>query len=216
MKRWTARLVLFALSTPAVALSAQAKSARPMPSPPVRFHLGATGNEARYVVRELLAASTLENDAVGTTSALTGGLVLNGSGKVDSAGSKWTVDLTTLKSDRAMRDRYVQGRTLETDQFPKAQLVVTEIRGLPAVLPEAGTLALTLIGNFTMHGVTKPTTWDVSATIAGSHISGKATTHLKFADFNLTLPRVPVLASLADDIRLEYDFHLIRDTAATP
>lgn len=216
MRRWTAPVVLLALMAPTAALSAQAKAVRKELAAPVRFHLGATGNEARYVVRELLAASTLENDAVGTTNALTGGLVLNGSGKVDSTGSKWTVDLTTLKSDRAMRDRYVQGRTLETEQFPEAQLVVTELRGLPAVLPESATLTLTLLGNFTMHGVTKPTTWDVSATIAGNHISGKATTHLKFADFNLSLPHVPVLASLADDIRLEYDFHLIRDAAAKP
>jgi polyisoprenoid-binding protein YceI len=182
----------------------------------MRFRVGATGNEARYRVRELLAASTLENDAVGVTSALTGGLAIDAAGKIDTAASKWTVDLTTLKSDRSMRDRYVQGRTLETAQFPKAELVVTEIKGLPVVLPDTATLTLTLLGNFTVHGVTKPTAWEVTAMVAGDHISGTAITHLKFAEYNMSLPSVPVLASLVDDIKIEYDFHLIREYDAKP
>jgi len=215
-------MTLTALLLPMVVVSAQAKPAAKSTTRkaatekapvgvPMRFRVGATGNEVRYRVRELLAASTLENDAVGATTALTGGLAIAASGKVDTTASKWSVDLTTLKSDRSMRDGYVQGRTLETAQFPTAVLVVTEIKGLPAVLPDSATLTLTLLGRFTVHGVTKPTAWDVSATVAGDHISGTATTHLKFAEYNMALPSVPVLASLADDIKIEYDFHLIRE-----
>ncbi|MEP6589915.1 MAG: YceI family protein [Gemmatimonadota bacterium] len=216
MSRWIAPLLALALVAPLSMLTGQSQATRKPAAAPTRFTLGATGNEARYVVREQLAAATVENDAVGTTSALTGSLLLDASGRVDSAESKWTVDLTTLKSDRSFRDRYIQGRTLETERFPSAQLVVTAIQGLPSVLPEAGALTLTLLGNFTLHGITRPTTWEVAATVAGNHVSGKATTHLKFADFNMTQPRVPVLASVADDIKLEYDFHLIRQEPVTP
>ena len=222
MIRRTTGMTLAALLIPMLVLSAQTKPAAKSTTRkaaaekapvgvPMRFRVGATGNEARYRVRELLAASTVENDAVGATAALTGGLVIDAAGKVDTAGSKWTVDLTTLKSDRSMRDRYVQGRTLETERYPTAMLVVTEIKGLPAVLPDSATLALTLLGNFTVHGVTKPTSWDVTATIAGDHVSGTATTHLKFAEYDMALPSVPVLANLVDDIKIEYDFHLIRE-----
>ena len=222
MTRRTTGMMLTALLIPMLVLSAQtkqaAKPAAKKPSAaaapvgvPMRFRVGATGNEARYRVRELLAASTVENDAVGATAALTGGLVIDASGKVDTAGSKWTVDLTTLKSDRSMRDRYVQGRTLETERFPTAVLVVTEIKGLPAMLPDSATLTLTLLGHFTVHGVTKPTSWDVTAKVLGDHISGTATTHLKFAEYDMALPSVPVLANLVDDIKIEYDFHLIRE-----
>ena len=52
--------------------------------------------------------------------------------------------------------------------------------------------------------------------MAGNHVSGKATTHLTFGDFNMSQPRVPVVASVVDDIKLEYDFHLIRQEPATP
>jgi polyisoprenoid-binding protein YceI len=222
MIRRTTGMTLAALLLPILVLGAQAKpatkpTAKKPPAVaapvrvPMRFRLGATGNEARYRVRELLAAATVENDAVGTTAALTGGLVINAAGKIDTAASKWTVDLTTLKSDRSMRDRYIQGRSLETAQFPTAVLVVTDIKGLPAVLPDSGTLTLTLLGNFTAHGVMKASTWEVTATVSGDHVSGTATTHFKFGDFNMTQPRVPAVASVVDDIKIEYDFHLIRE-----
>ena len=218
----TTGMVLATLLLPMLGLSAQAKPATKTTTKkppaavapvgiPMRFRVGATGNEARYRVRELLAASTVENDAVGLTAALTGALLIDASGKVDTTVSKWSVDLTTLTSDRGMRDRYVQGRTLETAKFPTATLVVTEIKGLPVVLPDSATLTLTLLGQFTVHGVTRSTSWDVSAMVAGDHISGTATTHLKFGEYNMALPSVPVLANLVDDIKIEYDFHLIRE-----
>ncbi len=67
-----------------------------------------------------------------------------------------------------------------------------------------------------MHGVTKATAWDVTATVAGDHVSGKATTHVKFGDFNLSQPHVPVVASVVDDIILQYDFNLIRAESPKP
>ncbi|MEO5800530.1 MAG: YceI family protein [Gemmatimonadales bacterium] len=223
----TARLAVALLLTIPLTLSAQSKTgvkpraakapvAKPAVVAPLRFNLGATGNEARYRVRELLAASTIENDAVGTTNALTGALQIDATGKADTTISRWVVDLTTLKSDRAMRDRFLQHNALEIALFPKAELVVTAINGLPATLPATGSFALTLLGNFTAHGVTKPTSWDVVANVSGDHISGTATTHLKFAEYNMTQPRVPVVASVDDDIKLEYDFHLIRQHPAQP
>lgn len=227
MIRRTVGLALAATLAPITVLLAQAKpatksggaqtmAAKAPAAVPMHFRLGATGNEARYRVREMLAAATIENDAVGVTAALTGGLVIDAAGKVDSAASKWTIDLTTLTSDKRMRDRYVQGRSLETAQFPTAVLVVTGIQGLPATFPATGALTLTLLGDLTVHGVTRPTTWSVTAEVAGNHVSGTATTHFKFGDFNMTQPRVPVVASVVDDIKLEYDFHLIREDATTP
>ncbi|MES2304758.1 MAG: YceI family protein [Gemmatimonadota bacterium] len=228
MTRRTARFAVALLLILPVSISAQTRAgtksvsskksaaAKPVAAPPLRFNLGATGNEARYRVRELLAASTIENDAVGSTTSLTGALQIDATGKADTTISRWVVDLTTLKSDRAMRDRFLQHNALEIARFPKAELVVTSIKGLPVTLPASGTLTLTLLGNFTTHGVTKATSWDVVANVAGDHISGTATTHLKFAEYNMTQPRLPVVASVDDDIKLEYDFHLIRENSAKP
>lgn len=205
MSRVMTRLVLVGAVLPA-ALAAQGRQAGP-----VRFSVAASGNEARYVVREQLVGFELPNDAIGATSAITGGIVLSGRGGVDTAASRITIDLSTLKSDKDRRDGFIKRRTLVTDSFPHAVLQVTGITGLPAVLPTSGTVNLTVSGNLTVHGVTKPTTWTVAATVNGTAWTGKAHTNVKFGDFGMTQPRVPVVLSVVDDIRLEWDFTLVRE-----
>lgn len=60
-----------------------------------------------------------------------------------------------------------------------------------------------------MRGVTRPTVWQVTARYDRGRIMGSARTAFTFADFDLTQPRVPVVLSVADTIRLEYDFTLV-------
>jgi polyisoprenoid-binding protein YceI len=194
----------------ALASSAGAQTA---PTVPIRLTLAAQGNEARFVVREQLAGAELPNDAVGVTSAITGGITLDAGGKVDSSASRISVDLTTLTSDRSRRDNFIKRRTIVTDSFPTAELVVTGIRGLPATLPASGTMMLVLTGNLTIHGVTRPSAWDVTARLDGESIVGKAVTRIKFGDFGMTQPRVAIVLSVVDDIRLEYDFHFVREAS---
>lgn len=67
-----------------------------------------------------------------------------------------------------------------------------------------------MIGNLTVRGVTKPTTWHVNAEAKGGQVTGKASTAFTFADFNIDQPRVPIVLSVADTIKLEYDFTLVQ------
>lgn len=204
-------IVLIGLSV--LVVSAMRTSVPPVPAG-IRLVLAPTGNEARYRVREQLADVSFPTDAVGATGSLTGALVLDDHGRIVASGSRFTVDLTTLKSDRERRDRFIQGRTLETAQFPSAQLVPTAVTGLPWPLPARGNFSFTLTGDLTVHGVTKPTTWQVAAAAQDGGFSGTATTRVTFADFGMTAPRVMIVLSVADTIGLEYDFRLVPDTAA--
>jgi polyisoprenoid-binding protein YceI len=170
-----------------------------------------SGNEARYRVREQLANVSLPSDAVGRTSAISGAIVINADGSVASDQSKVSVDITGLKSDRSQRDRYLQGNVLQTSKYPTVEFVPTSATGLPSPLPTSGAVAFKLTGDLTVHGVTKPVTWDVTATATdGNDLAGTATTSFAFADFGLTQPRVPVVLSVEDTIKLELDFHLLK------
>ena len=186
--------------------------------PPVwiRLSVAATGNEARFVVREQLAGAELPNDAIGVTKGVTGGITLDGMGGVDSSTSRIVVDLTSLTSDRERRDRFIKRRTIVTDSFPSAVLVVTGIQGLPPTLPASGEMTLVLNGLLTIHGVTKPSRWEVKAQAGGGTITGKAVTRIRFGDFGMEQPRVAVVLSVVDDIRLEYDFAFVREPAGNP
>lgn len=176
---------------------------------PVHLVVGPEGNEARYRVREQLAGVDFPNDAIGTTSAIVGTLVLDANGAVVSDSSEFVVDLTTLVSDRQRRDRYIQERTLETERYPTIDFKPTEQRGLPWPLPSTGDFAFQLIGALTVHGVTRHATWDVQAQATGEGFSGAATTQFTFEDYSMERPRVAVVLSVEDQITLEYDFHLV-------
>jgi polyisoprenoid-binding protein YceI len=176
---------------------------------PVRFELAPSGNEARYRVKEQLAGVDLPGEAVGATSAITGAVVLGSSGAIVPGSSSFTVDITGLKSDSARRDGYIQRNTLQTAQYPKVELAITELRGLKYPLPASGELKFELIGDLTVHGVTKPSTWQVTAVPRDGGIAGTATTSFAFADFGLTKPRVMSVLSVEDTIALEYAFHLV-------
>ncbi|MFQ5854363.1 MAG: YceI family protein [Anaerolineae bacterium] len=101
--------------------------------------------------------------------------------------------------------------TLQTDRFPVAELVPIEARGLPSPLPESGEIAFQLVGDLTIRDVTQQVVWDMTARIAGEEVVGQAQTSLTFDDFNLTPPRVPLVLSVEDNIRLEMDLHLRRE-----
>jgi len=179
-------------------------------APPQRLTLAPSGNEARYRVREQLANVAFPTDAVGTTQSVSGAIVIGDDGTIVTAQSKIVVDLTTLQSDRERRDGFIQRRTLETERYPTATLVPTAARGLPNPLPRSGSFSFELVGDLTVHGTTRSTTWQVTAQGTDSGFVGTAKTRFTFGDFGLEQPRVMVVLSVEDDIRLEYDFHVIR------
>lgn len=224
MIRRTAGLALAALIAPLVVASAQGakpapkKGAAPKtpPAQPVHLVLGSTGVEGRYRIIERLAANTIDNEVIGKTTAITGTVHIDATGKVDTAQSHLVVDLTTLKTDRDRRDGFVQRNTLETAKFPKADVVVTELKGLAWPLPTSGEIAFTLNTITTLHGVTKALAWNVTGTATPAGFTGTAKTQFNFADFEIVQPRVPVVARIDDPIKLELDFTFERQGVAKP
>jgi len=179
-------------------------TARSQASPATRLEVG-KGSRAEYRVREQLARLNFPNDAVGTTESVSGALVINADGSFAS-GSKLTVDLRSLRTDEPKRDGFVRENTLETNRYPSAEFVPRRQKGLPLPLPATGTANLQLVGDMTLHGVTKEVTWNVVATFGNDQIAGRATTTLQFATFNITKPSLARLMSVEDKIDLEVEF----------
>ena len=166
-------------------------------------------NQARYFVREQLAHINFPSDAVGVTDSVTGSFAIDEKGKIIPAESKFVVDLRGLKSDRSMRDGFIQRRTLETDKYPTVTLVPKELEGLTMPLPDSGRVSFTLLGDLTVRGVTKPTSWMVDAYLRHGQVFGTASTGFTFDDFQIEKPKVGSVLSVADSIHLVYDFDLV-------
>ena len=206
-------LAPFAFAAAAGTLSAQAKSPTKTDGSGQTFIVAPTGNEARYRVREQLAGFDLPKDAIGATSDVTGQIVVGPDGKVVKESSKVTIELSSLKSDQGRRDNFLRRSTLETSKYPQAQLVPVALEGLLLPIAAGSSQTFSVRGDLTVHGTTHPTTWQVTARGEGNGIVGTATTAFTFKDFGLEQPKVPVVLSVADTIRLEYDFRFVPDTA---
>lgn len=164
------------------------------------------GTTASYRMREQLVGVNFPSDAVGTSTAVTGAIVFNEDGSIDSSRSKLVFDLRTLKSDQSMRDGFIQRRTLETAQYPTAVFVPKAITGMPD--PLTGQFGFELSGDMTIHGTTAPRTWQGIATVddRGGLMAGRATTSFKFETFDMSPPKIFRVMSVNDKITLEVAF----------
>ncbi|HKP16234.1 MAG TPA: YceI family protein [Gemmatimonadaceae bacterium] len=180
------------------------------PAAPIRFVIGAAGNEARYRVREQLMGANLPNDAIGVTKTITGTILAYPDGRIVKDSSKIVIHLDSLKSDKDRRDGFLRRRTLETEKFPTVELIPTEIRGFNGKLPASGVATFQLLGDLVLKGVPHPTVWNVTARAEGNDVAGTATTAFTFKDVGLDQPKVPVVLSVADTIKLEYDFRIVK------
>lgn len=157
-----------------------------------------TSSWAGYRVGEELSGIGT-TDAVGRTAAVSGTLEIAGATVVAAAVE---VDLTTLVSDRPLRDGLVQ-QALDTQQFPSARFELAAPFALDA-LPAAGEpLTATVAGSFTTHGVTRPVQATLEATwIEGVVIVGGAF-EIRFEDYGITPPRAPIVLSVEDTATVE-------------
>ena len=159
----------------------------------------ATGSFAGFRVDEELARIGAFT-AVGRTGDVSGTLEIADE-RVTSA--EIEVDLTTLRTDDSRRDGAVQ-RALGTSQHPTATFSLTgqlDIGGAP----EGGApISLAAPGDLTVKGITQPVTIDIEARLVGSVIAVVGSVEITFADFDVTVPQVPIVLSAEDHGIMEF------------
>jgi polyisoprenoid-binding protein YceI len=173
------------------------------------------GSEARYRVQEQLVGRDLPNDAVGATSGVSGEVVVGPDSRVVPEQSRITADMASLQSDSGRRDGYVRENTLETGRFSTAEFVLREAPGLPTPLPTSGEEQFQLVGDLTVHGVTRPVTWEATARFGEEEVAASASTQVRITDFGMTPPQVGPVLGIEDEAILELDVRLRRDILET-
>jgi|SRR5579875_874 polyisoprenoid-binding protein YceI len=159
------------------------------------FQIVPAQTTASYSVYEnLILQNKPNNDAVGSTHSVQGSFRISTSPKPLVTAMNITVDLRTLQSDSPMRDRYVQRNSLQTDSYPYATFVSTGTQGLPASYSDGQNVHFQLIGNMTMHGKTNKAVFDVQGKVAGSTITGTATSTIYMTDYGIQPPNLANIA----------------------
>ncbi len=176
-------------------LSERVASAASSPStdgtdPPVGISVHGTWNvtdasEFGYRVEEVLFG--INTTAAGRSNQITGSMTIDGTTVTDAS---FTVDVGSITSDESRRDSQFRGRIMEVDQFPDATFTLgapIEFSGVPAAGQQ---ITASAIGDLTLHGVTRPVTFDVTAEAGDNRIGVLGNIPVRFADYDIDNPSI--------------------------
>ncbi len=158
-----------------------------------------------YRVRERLASLSADSDAVGRTSSITGTVTIAGSGAILTVTkADFSVDMTSLASDKQMRDNRLRRQGIETDTFKTSTFSLTSPVALPANALTGAAVDVTLHGDLTLHGVTKTIDIPAKAQLNGSVIQVLGSLSFPFSDYNIVAPNIGGFVTVQDTGTLEF------------
>jgi len=196
---------------------------RPLPEPtqttnlnPLSFN---TENENTKVYRINTEKSTAEFNiqevlrgedflVVGTTNNVQGDILLNTQNPKESELSTIRVNARTLKTDNSSRNAAI-GRAIlksDQDQYEYIEFKPTSFDGLPESITVGVPFSFKINGNLSIAGTVKPVIFDVTVTQKDKELSGTGETTVQYKDFGITIPSVPFVASVENDVKLKINF----------
>jgi hypothetical protein len=184
--------------------SVSTATATALPAGALRFAIVAERSLATIRVREQIAAIPAPGDAILTTHAFSGAVVLLPDGGFAN-GSAFAADLDTIKSDEPLRDEWIKFNTLNTRVYPRAEFTLERLNGVPMPIAGQGEWAATLEGTMKIHGVDRLLSWPVQVTRSAAEVRVRGATAFKFGDYGMTVPANRLILSVVDDVRLEID-----------
>ncbi|MCS6844426.1 MAG: YceI family protein [Caldilineales bacterium] len=183
----------------------------PEPEPVTRtFVIVPDKTTAQYSIDEIFFSENNRlNTAIGRTNQVQGSLVLNLTNPAASQLGTFTVDISTLRSDSSRRDRAIRERWLESARYPLATFVAREIRNFPPNPKEGEPISFQIVGDMTVKQTTREQVWDVTATLNGDTLTGKATTFLYLADYNIPVPELLGILRVTDGLTATLEFTMV-------
>jgi polyisoprenoid-binding protein YceI len=165
-----------------------------------------TSTFAGYRISETFAgvgAST----AVGRTQDVDGTMEIEGT---SISAVDITVDMTSLRSDKEMRDNALRNRGLQTEQYPTATFKLTEPIDVGSE-PDAGaTVDAEATGDLTLHGVTKRVTIPLEARASSGKITVVSSFDVDLDDYAIERPTTARVVSIADKGTVEMSLIFVK------
>ncbi len=171
------------------------------------FTIDPSSSQASFTIHENHFGQP--NDVLGATNQVSGEILVNKQDPAQSRLGQIRVDLSTLVTDNDLRNRTLQGRILETGDTANkyATFTATSLKGMPSTVAVGQTIHFQVLGNLTIHGVTRSATFDVTLTAqSATALKGQATTTVRYKDFNITIPPVPSVSDVAETTTLALTF----------
>lgn len=190
-------------ATPSAPISAPAPAAAPAGA--LRFAIVPAQSEVRFSLPEVLRGEP--KTVVGKSTQIAGEIALDPKDLSASKVGTIQINARTFATDEARRDRAIRNFILNTNSFEFITFTPSAVEGLSGAAELGKPLSFTIKGDLTIRDVTKPVAFTVSAKADSERkLSGNASTTVSRADFNLSIPDVPFVANVGEQVQIEIDF----------
>lgn len=175
---------------------------------PVAFSIVAAESRASFTLEEDLRGT--RTTVIGATNDVAGMINVNLADPEASSIGTILINARTLETDNNFRNRALRSQILKSAQADY-EFIVFEPRALHNFSADSiavgETIAFDVSGDLTVVGVTRSVTFQAEVTLdSETQLSGLATVNVLHGDFGLTIPDVPSVANVTDDVDLALQF----------
>lgn len=171
------------------------------------FRIDSAQSTAEFNIDEVLRRE--EVTVVGTTNELAGDIRVNVANPAASEVSEIRINARALETDESGRNRALRNFILQSsdDQYEFITFQPTSLENMPESVSVGESFEFQIVGDLTIVDTTQEVTFDVTVTpTAETEIEGVAETTVLYPDFGITIPSVPFVASVEEDVLLRLDF----------
>lgn len=172
----------------------------------VLYRIDKAESAVSFEIDEILNGNPFR--VVGVTTEVAGEVLIDFDEPAASQLGTIVINVRTLATDSGFRDRAIRGPILGSsrDENEFATFEPTGIEGFPDSVTMGDEVPLRITGTFSLSGEARPVTFDTAVTVVSTdrvEVTGTAT--VLRSDFGLTIPDIPSVSDVADEILLVID-----------
>jgi len=206
-------------SAPTATVASAAQSPTPVETSEVHtFDLVPGESTASYTVDEEFFSGAVSRlgkqlgwfTTVGVTDLMTGTLVLErgADGEITLASGEFAVNVRALTSDDGLRDERIQREWLLSNVYPEARFTATALEGFPAAYVAGEAAQFSLVGDLSLHTMTRTVTFSTTAALVDGTLTGIATTPILMTDFGFDPPEIRGFMKVVNEALITLNFVL--------
>jgi polyisoprenoid-binding protein YceI len=169
-------------------------------------------SQAVFELDEILRGSP--NHVIGTTGEVAGEVLIDAGDLAGSEIGAILINASTFTTGNNFRDRAIRGPVIlnsADDAFELIRFQPTAIEGLSGALVGGQELAFRVIGDLTIKGTTRLTTFDVTVALVGDdRLEGHAQTQILRVDFGIGIPNAPGVADVTEEVLISLEFVAVK------
>lgn len=169
------------------------------------FLIDASQSQARFEIGEVLNGS--DNLVVGVSDQVAGQIQVDFADPANTQLGVVQIDARAFATDSGLRNRAINNQILQTGPYEFVTFTPTAITGLPDSVAIGDSLNFQVVGDLTIRDITQQVTFDVVVNVvAADRLEGEASATIARTDYQLTIPNVPSVANVDENVNIFLDF----------